>query len=782
MGIEWSAWNKRSWSLGITTGSSNVIVGVIDTGIRASHQDLVNRVDTGLSRDFTLPFPHIPATVTDPRGHGTQVAGIIGAETNVTPARGIAGINWNVTLVSLRVSMTNFVGAGGLQIANAVDYATGTFATNRPIRILNFSGGNRGGENIALRQAIMDFPGLFLTAADNANVDHDVVIDFPTNYARDPAFNNVISVSRTDWTDNRANNSAWGRTSVSIFAPGVDILTTTATSNTAYARVGGTSFATPMVAGVAALMLSIQPALTPAQIKATILGSATTVSGLWNLCVSRGRLNAFEALKSAPFDINFSGVLTVRPGAVLPNTLVIPEELNNITVSKIGASAFANRTNLLAVTLPARITHIGNFAFSGCSGITSISLPSNLTHIGNNAFEGCTALKTLQIPRGLTNIGIGAFNGCPLKTITMPSGWGSTVFSIRDNHIMRNNNLELVVGSNNSAGALYFNSIGPDAFNGRGLTYLAIPSSVSSISPSAFYGNPDLDVINVVPGVGPDIIKSIDGCIIRVSNGELILGGKNAIIPPGVTSIVENAFYGRNISSITIPASVTHIRMNAFSGAANLHTVEFASGSQLQWIGYRAFANTTNLSRIIIPAGVTTVGADAFFGWTRHQVINVPYASQSALPPGWNRDWARSQNFNVNPVIGWGANNLASHPYFLIANNEIIALTDLGRLQTALTIPANITRIRMHAFEGNTTLQTLTFEPGSQLQWIGYRAFAGATNLSSITIPSNVRTVGYEAFLGWTSSQTIYVPYSQGALPSGWSVGWHKANATVVWL
>lgn len=93
----------QAWN--ITSGSNDILVGVIDTGIQASHPDLQNRVNTNLSRDFSLASPYIPTTVNDNRGHGTHVAGIIGAQGNNTI--GISGVCQNIQLVSLRINPMN---------------------------------------------------------------------------------------------------------------------------------------------------------------------------------------------------------------------------------------------------------------------------------------------------------------------------------------------------------------------------------------------------------------------------------------------------------------------------------------------------------------------------------------------------------------------------------------------------------------------------------------------------------------------------------------------------
>lgn len=201
-----------------------VRVGVIDTGIHGNHQDLVNRLNNNLHRDFRNATTVNVPTPFDTDEHGTHVAGIIGAETNVAPARGMAGAAWNSSLVCLIISEN-----GAWFVDNAilaVDHAT---ANN--IQILNYSGRVRNRNNVVnindpvFEQAIRVYPGLFVTAAGNTGTtgnNNDTNPQFPANYAR--TSNNVISVGATNNADQRANFSHYGVNTVSIYAPGVNKL------------------------------------------------------------------------------------------------------------------------------------------------------------------------------------------------------------------------------------------------------------------------------------------------------------------------------------------------------------------------------------------------------------------------------------------------------------------------------------------------------------------------------------------------------------------------------
>lgn len=282
------AWN-------ITTGSSSVRVGVIDTGIDASHPDLVNRVNEPLSKNFVNDSQSATANLVS--DHGTHVAGIIGAQGDNDI--GMAGVCWNVELVSLRVdyisSVNNTVTTNLSAVVDAIKYAA---RDDVDIDILNYSAGtptfSNNIESIAIQ--IQNFDGLFVCSLGNNNINRDEFPYYPSDYK----FNNLISVGASSLDDRKASFSDYGKTKADIFAPGVDIYSTVL--NSGYATHYGTSMATPIVTGVAALLLSENSNLTAQELKSIILHSVDIIydsegnSVFGELCASGGRLNAYNAL------------------------------------------------------------------------------------------------------------------------------------------------------------------------------------------------------------------------------------------------------------------------------------------------------------------------------------------------------------------------------------------------------------------------------------------------------------------------------------------------------
>jgi hypothetical protein len=278
-------------------GSNTVKVGIIDTGIDGTHSDLDDRTNNNLHKDFRGAVTTNVSTPTDTDSHGTHVAGIIGAETN--NSLGVAGTNWNVSLISLLISESGSWYSDNAILA--VDYAT-----SNNISILNYSGRVRNRQNVinyndpAFELAISNFPGLFVAAAGNTNRtgnNNDLSPQYPANYSL--TLDNVISVGAINSSNQRANFSHYGENSVNIYAPGVDIYSTV--PGNSYASYDGTSMAAPFVSGVAALMKSKNPTLTGSQMRLLLQDSANTIS----ISTPHGNqsvksLNAYNAITSTP--------------------------------------------------------------------------------------------------------------------------------------------------------------------------------------------------------------------------------------------------------------------------------------------------------------------------------------------------------------------------------------------------------------------------------------------------------------------------------------------------
>ena len=282
------------------TGSSTVVVGVVDTGIDYLHPDLKENIwknpgeiaDDDIDNDgngyvddvYGWNFVSEDNNPMDVQSHGTHVAGTIGAVGN--NGLGVAGVNWNVDLVALKVF--NDSGSGyDSDAIKAINYAN-----NMGINILNNSWGSYS-YNKTLEDAIKAYDGLFIASAGNSSVNTDINHHYPSGYHCD----NIISVAATNSKDVLQFN--YGAETVDIAAPGVSIYSTV--PNGKYASKNGTSMASPHVAGAAALLMGYYPDLTTSELKELILDSVDKIPDLLDKVSTGGRLNISAMFESAAF-------------------------------------------------------------------------------------------------------------------------------------------------------------------------------------------------------------------------------------------------------------------------------------------------------------------------------------------------------------------------------------------------------------------------------------------------------------------------------------------------
>jgi thermitase len=267
------------WAEGIT-GNKNVKVAVIDTGVDYTHPDLKDNVDASLGYNFVANTPDAK----DDHSHGSHCSGTIGGIGN--NGVGVAGVNWNVTIIPIKFLDAN--GSGALDAAvQAIQWAT-----KQNVKIMSNSWGG-GPFTQALYDVIADARDhgiTFIAAAGNDGSNNDGTPSYPASYD----LPNVISVAATDNRDQLASFSNYGRTKVHVAAPGVKIYSTS--KDGGYAVMSGTSMATPHVAGIAALMLSANPSLTYEQIKDTLIRSSDKVRALSRKVASKGRVNVYNAI------------------------------------------------------------------------------------------------------------------------------------------------------------------------------------------------------------------------------------------------------------------------------------------------------------------------------------------------------------------------------------------------------------------------------------------------------------------------------------------------------
>ena len=290
---------EQAWDLEI--GSEQMLVAVIDTGINFNHPDLINNLwtneaelngqaDVDDDNNGVVDDIHGYNSITgngnalDDHGHGTHCAGTIGATGH--DGKGIVGVNWKVKLMAVKFLASN--GSGTLENAlKSVDYATKMGA-----KVLNNSWGG-GGFSQTLLDSIKrshDAGTIFIAAAGNDGSNNDNKPAYPASYD----VPNIISVAAIANKGEKATFTNYGKRSVHIGAPGVNIYSSVLGEG--YESWSGTSMAAPHVSGVAALVWAHEPSLTALELKTRLLQTASPLPALKKITKTGGMVNAFFAL------------------------------------------------------------------------------------------------------------------------------------------------------------------------------------------------------------------------------------------------------------------------------------------------------------------------------------------------------------------------------------------------------------------------------------------------------------------------------------------------------
>jgi subtilisin family serine protease len=303
----------------IRHAAPNVIVAVIDTGVRYSHEDIAanmwrnpgesggGKETNGLDDDgngwvddvFGIDTVNGDGDPFDDNSHGTHCAGTIaGVGDNGV---GVTGVAWQAQVMACK--FLSAAGSGSTSDAiTCIDYARVKGA-----HILSNSWGG-GGYSQALKDAITAARAagiIFVAAAGNASSDNDTVVNYPSNYEED----NVVAVASTTRTDALSSFSNFGFGFVDLSAPGSAILSLGIGSDSDYATKSGTSMATPHVSGALALLKAQFPADNYRQLINRLLRGVNPLAGLAGQVQTGGRLNLAGALSSTlntPFNDNFA--------------------------------------------------------------------------------------------------------------------------------------------------------------------------------------------------------------------------------------------------------------------------------------------------------------------------------------------------------------------------------------------------------------------------------------------------------------------------------------------
>ena len=441
---------------------------------------------------------------------------------------------------------------------------------------------------------------------------------------------------------------------------------------------------------------------------------------------------------------------SATPDAVFSGDTALTSVKIPSTVTQIGRCDFDGCTNLSSIDFGenSQLKIICNWAFRGCTSLTRVDLPDSLTELREGAFRDSTALTSVEfgensqlaklygftfyntaitsfkLPSTVTTIGNSDFGAC--KNLTSFDFGNCKVNAIGNQMFYQNSSLKEVLNIPSSV-----TTIGYRAFRGcYALTTIELNEGITSIGAEAFYACSSLESINIpasVQTIGGYVRDDLaDETFALCSSLKTVTFGENSQL----SAIEQRTFSGcQSLEGIEIPASVTEIKTNAFTGCYMMTTVTFEENSKLATIGYEAFAGCSSLERIDIPASVTTIDERAFANCAHNETID------DVAVPVHGLEYVTFPEDSQLTTIGKSAFSGCSY-------------------MKEINIPDTVTSIGDYAFYSCKNLLSISFPDGITTieAYILYQGHA----LKTVYIPASVTTIADSAFIFCSGLTDVY--------------------------
>ena len=737
----------RTWN---NYRGEGITVAVIDTGIDTDHPEFAGRISEysyNATEDKILK-DYDWSVIEDEVGHGTAVAGTVGAAMDGV---GVVGIAPEVELLIIKAECS----PNGT-FYRASDLVFGMYyAIERDADIINMSFGGYGSNPYSAAAKLATDSDIVCVAA--AGNDSTSVLMYPA------ADENVIGVGAlADNSFDLAAYSNYGDNS-DIVAPGTVY---TAQLGGTYGTINGTSFASPITAAAIALLKSQNGYMELREVRELLYASTADIGSLgedWFFGYGALDINALvcEERGTVTFDMLTDEVDDIEQVFIRNHTLQnLPEPERNYAVfdgwyydiqcteelnwySDIFTSditLYANWVNeddgipytyvilddgtveirsytghRRYITIPDRIegrvvSSIGDFAFENQSRLRQVNLPSGLTNIGMGTFSGCTQLTGITIPDGVTCIGSSAFANCA--------------------------RLSEVVWSQDVS----LTTIGDNAFANCGsLTRFDVPANVNHLNGSAFFGANGIRSFSVAPG---NISFAATGGVLFNITGDTLVA-----YPAGLSG------------EYRLPERVRAIGTHAF-GYARIAAIDLGN---VQTIGNYAFAYSL-LESLSIPDSVTYFGQYAFAYNYYLKDVDIGGGVYSITKYAFAHDYelaALNLPANILQIEEWAFAYAGVQTINFSADGNLMQIGDYAFYLNdvrSLNVPSSLISIGGAAFMNNFGLSSVTFGAGSNLQYIGGDAFGYVYALTEISLPSSLLQIGDYAFRSTSLTGTVIIP------------------------
>jgi subtilisin family serine protease len=648
----------------------------IDTGANGYVDDLVG---WDFANSDNNPF--------DDNGHGTHVAGTIGAMggNNV----GVAGVSWNVELVGLK-----FLDASGSgSTANAVkalDYFTA--ASKVAISGENFVATNNswggGGASTALQDAITRSAQsdiLFIAAAGNSASNNDVTANYPSNYntTATAGYDSVIAVASLTSSGALSSFSSYGATQVDLAAPGSSIYSTL--PGNSYGTLSGTSMATPHVSGAVALYASANPNATAAEIRTALLSSTDSTASLVGKTVTGGRLDVADMLTQGVVpppvtDLNLvgtSGRDTLTGGAG-----------NDTLTGKAGNDTLTGGLGVDKFVVDAGTDTIKDLGSGGADSVlVSVGATAKATAVTNWTATSLTSnTGTATVVSGGFNLNLAAAIG--------PNGWQlSNAGNTQQVTLTGSAQADSLVGgtaadtlSGGAGNDTLTGGVGADLLTGgTGVDKFVIDSGTDTVTDLGV-GGADSIVVLAGAKVNATLATSWTASTTTTNSGtaNLIAAGNN------VNLNAASGTYGWTVSNASSAVAVSvlgSVRSDTLIGGSNADSLNGGLGNDLLngGAGNDTLVGGRGIDRFEVDFGTDTI-SDLGLGGADQVAISTGAAANITIAQAWTANSSTSNSgrvsiqttgFNVNLAAVTGSSG------WLVSNaNSSTAVTLTGSSNT----------------------------------------------------------------------------------------------------